>query len=136
VLTGVLAAGADFSKAELVGAGLANGRFYGAAFHDADLTAARLEGAQFAGADFRGADLRQANLRGADLASAHGLTQDQIDEACLDSTTRLPPNLRPHPGCGPPLAQAIDHEVRAAMAKARAEIARAQAEATATATGH
>ena len=52
-----------------------------------------LTGARFDGADLREADLTQAVLAGADLSRARGLTQDQLDDACADGRTRVPPGL-------------------------------------------
>jgi uncharacterized protein YjbI with pentapeptide repeats len=37
-----------------------------------------------------GAILKDANLRGADLRDAKSLTQDQIDSAHIDDTTKCP----------------------------------------------
>ena len=47
----------------------------------------------FDGADFRDTDLTRTSLHGADLANVRGLTQDQLDEACGDSRTKLPRGL-------------------------------------------
>jgi len=38
-------------------------------------------------------------LAGADLTHARGLTQEQVDEACSDKSTRLPSGLTPRT-CG------------------------------------
>ena len=67
--------------------------FSHASFRSADLTNAQLAGGTFDAADFRDADLERTALHGADLANARGLTQDQLDEACGDSRTRLPRGL-------------------------------------------
>ncbi|MFX9035064.1 pentapeptide repeat-containing protein, partial [Acinetobacter baumannii] len=48
----------------------------------------------FAGASFHKAELTGADLKGADLSGARGLTQDQIEDACTDGSTRLPGGLR------------------------------------------
>ena len=57
-----------------------------------------LSGADLTGTRLDTADLRQANLRGANLTGAVGLTQAQIDNACLDEQTKLPAELsRPAP---------------------------------------
>ena len=70
----------------------------GAEFKDLDLS-----GGDFEGATLWGADLDHADLRGADLSGALGLGADQLSEACLDVTTRLPPGFDavtgPTPGC-------------------------------------
>ena len=87
------ARGVNFRDATLTGSNLGSGVFDNASFRDADLTAANLAGGTFAGADFRGASLSAANIGGVDLSRAKGLDQEQIDEACTDSATRLPAGL-------------------------------------------
>jgi len=52
-----------------------------------------LSGGSFDGADFRDADMRRTMIGGVDLSEARGLTQEQIDDACADSRTRLPAGL-------------------------------------------
>jgi len=77
-------------------------------FHAADLTRAQLQGAQLYGTELQGAKLSGAELRDAemykaqlmetDLSGVVGLTQTQINQACIDSTTKLPPGIvRPKP---------------------------------------
>jgi hypothetical protein len=94
---------ANLNNASLDGANLGN-----AQVHDADLSDATLRGADFFGAvlkntDLRGADLtgatlRRTNLSGADLRTTKGLTQEQLNVACVDDSTRLPDGLtRPAP---------------------------------------
>ena len=103
---------------ELSGANLRFARGYGAIFVKANLRAADLRGANLAGADLRktflskadlqdaslfaanlqGAylfqtDLRKANLRMAKLETAIGLTQQQLDEACGNTGTKLPSRM-------------------------------------------
>jgi uncharacterized protein YjbI with pentapeptide repeats len=79
-----------------------------ATFKDANLTHANLQEANLQEASFSGADLTAARLDGADihhtvfqgtkLSGAVGLTQAQLDTACVDQLTTLPPNLsRPAP---------------------------------------
>jgi uncharacterized protein YjbI with pentapeptide repeats len=48
------------------------------------------------------ADLQQANLRGANLSGALGLTQAQLDQACVDDATRIPTDLQRPKACPPP----------------------------------
>ena len=48
------------------------------------------------GARLDSADLRRANFTGANLSSAIGLTQTQLNAACIDDKTKLPPGLS-HP---------------------------------------
>ena len=57
-------------------------------FAGGDLTGADLEGTDFTGAELDGTD-----LRGADMAEALGLIRAQIEEACWDASTTLPPAL-------------------------------------------
>jgi hypothetical protein len=71
-------AGADFSQADLGGA---------------YLIAVDLQGANFRGANLERTRLDRSDLRGADLQHARNLTQAQLDTACGDSRTKLPPGL-------------------------------------------
>ena len=78
----------SFSRARLAHANLQEANLQDASFPGADLTGTRLDAA----------DLRHANLRGVNLAGALGLTQAQVDSACLDEQTALPAGLnRPAP---------------------------------------
>jgi len=86
--------GANLSLANLFGV-----RATSANFTDANLQGATLVGGYFSGARFDGALLAGANLSGAELAGARGLTQAQLNEACGDATTQLPPGLTV-PLCG------------------------------------
>ena len=61
-------------------------------------TKARLRGANLQEADLREANLQEARLRGANLQGAElrgliGLTQEQLDLACGDAETKLPPGM-------------------------------------------
>jgi uncharacterized protein YjbI with pentapeptide repeats len=76
---------------------------HGAFVRRVDLSNADLERANLAGTDatnaiFRGANLKGANLkgtilRGADLRDARDLTWEQLSEAIIDETTKLPDYL-------------------------------------------
>lgn len=76
---------------------------HGAFVRRVDLSNADLEGANLAGADatnasFRGANLKDAKLkgailRGADLRDVANLTWEQLSEAIIDQTTKLPDYL-------------------------------------------
>jgi uncharacterized protein YjbI with pentapeptide repeats len=81
--------GANLSVANLFGA-----RFVGASFRNVDFTDAVLVGTYFNASNMAGANLTGANLSGAYLRDAHGLTQRQLDRACGDAETLLPPGLR------------------------------------------
>ena len=103
---------ADFSQANLYQADFSNTNFYQARFFasylrdanfqdaelggadllKADLNGANLVGAGLIGADMSFADMVGANLTGADLSEAI-LTQEQIDGANGDGTTKLPEGL-------------------------------------------
>ena len=79
-------------------ADIRNSKLQGANLQDADLQGAKLmlanlQGANLRHANLQGADLRGANLKEADLRNARGLTQKQLDQACGDAKTKLPPNL-------------------------------------------
>ncbi len=60
---------------------------------EADLSRANLQGAGLGGANLQGADLRGANLQETDLLPTEGLTQEQLDLACGDAETKLPPGM-------------------------------------------
>ena len=77
-----------FNHANLTHANLQEANLQEASFSGADLTAARLDAA----------DVRHTVFHGTNLSGALGLTQAQLDSACLDEFTTLPPNLtRPAP---------------------------------------
>jgi len=57
---------------------------------EADLSRADLTGATARGADFRGAVLKKTILKGVDMTDAKNLTLDQLAEAVIDESTRLP----------------------------------------------
>jgi uncharacterized protein YjbI with pentapeptide repeats len=57
----------------------------------ADLKAAGLEGAVVS---LKGANLKGARLEGAHLQTVVDLTQEQVNQACIDKYTKLPANLK------------------------------------------
>jgi uncharacterized protein YjbI with pentapeptide repeats len=77
---------------------------HGAFLRRVDLSDTNLQGANFAGTDFtdadlRGSDLMDANmkgaiLRGADLREVANLAWEQLSEAVIDDSTRLPDYLK------------------------------------------
>ncbi len=99
-------AGANFKKAKLQRAKLTRANLTRADFTEARLDGATMDHAMlhqavFQDAEFEAASLREtmlyeANLHGADLSKVKGLTQYQINMACLDKRTKLPPGLS-HP---------------------------------------
>jgi uncharacterized protein YjbI with pentapeptide repeats len=80
---------ADMTRVQLYGAGLIETNLFIANLTDADLRKANLTGA----------DLTNANLTGADLSDSLGVTQEQLDSALGDATTKLPASIvMPSPG--------------------------------------
>lgn len=93
---------ATADRANFRGANMSLTNFFGARLSGADLRDANLEGATLVGvylggARLGGALLTGANLSGAELAGALGLSQSQLNTACGDATTALPPGMTiPH----------------------------------------
>lgn len=101
------ASGVDLARADFSFALLTNARFTGAILREAVFREARLPKADFTRAELAGADFTGAQLQGADLATALHLTQGQLEGACGDGDTRLPPGLR-LPLCVDALPEADD----------------------------
>ncbi len=85
----------DLSRADLGVAILSNADLTGANLFQADLTRANLTGANLTGANLPGANLEgahleKANLRFANLTGVTDLTQPQLNQACVDETTKAP----------------------------------------------
>jgi len=111
--------GSKLKGATLVGAALQDAMLFGANLQGADMGAAELQGADLAGANLQGTNLVDATLEGArlsralpevhgfirvqlegaDLRFVKGLTQDQINQACVDKKTRLPNHLKKPKPC-------------------------------------
>lgn len=96
---GAFLPGAFLSDAKLSGTDLTLTILYradlsGADLSRANLTKADLTRADLADADLSHAELFDAELRGANLTTVRNLTQDQIDDARGDATTKLPKSLR------------------------------------------
>lgn len=90
--------GADFQKAELGRARFGAARLTGSRFALANLSRANIHAITFEGPiDFSGAFMFLTRIEGMDLSAATGLTQAQIELACGDGATRLPPDLKPGP---------------------------------------
>ncbi|NQY14404.1 MAG: pentapeptide repeat-containing protein [Henriciella sp.] len=92
-----------FDDVNFSGANLSVSNLYGARFNRSDFRQANLQnvvavGAYFGASNLNGADLSGANLSGADLSLAIELTQTQLNQACGDSSTRLP-NGKTIPSC-------------------------------------
>lgn len=86
--------GANLSQADLTEAILDRALIEGA-----DLREANLHNATLVGAYLGDAKLKDANLSGARLFSATGLTQEQVDLACVDERTTLPEGFRKPKPC-------------------------------------
>lgn len=95
--------GSDLRRAEFEEADLKGADFEETDLRYADMKDADLRGADFEFAHMNGADLDHADLRGADLSLALGLDDEQLNVACIDETTQLPPDIEmPQfngPGC-------------------------------------
>jgi uncharacterized protein YjbI with pentapeptide repeats len=79
----------------LLQAHLQGANLWKAHLEGADLGGAHLEGACLEEAHLEGADLREAHLEGADLREVVGLTQEQLEQASGDATTKVADELRP-----------------------------------------
>jgi uncharacterized protein YjbI with pentapeptide repeats len=88
--------GADFTGANATLMCMSFANFTGVSFRGAELSGANLAGAKLDGADLTGAKTSITSFLGTDLTHVKGLTQKQLDVACGDATTRLPPGLRIH----------------------------------------
>jgi uncharacterized protein YjbI with pentapeptide repeats len=88
--------GANFDGANATLMCMSFANFSGASFRGTTLDAANLAGAKMDGADLTGAKMAITSLLGTDLRKTKGLTQGQLDAACSDRETRLPPGLTPH----------------------------------------
>ena len=88
VMNHTVFAGGDLRDVNAYGAVLSS-----AVFSGADLTHASFVGAYLQGANFSGAKLIGTNFSGAEMSRARGLSQHQLDEACGDEATTLPPGL-------------------------------------------
>lgn len=84
----------SFAGGDLRDVNAYGGVFSGANFAGANLTNASFVGAYLQHANFRGATLSGTNFSGAEMNGAIGLTQRQLNAACGDSSTQLPPGLR------------------------------------------
>lgn len=94
LLNNAKAVNASFVYTNFSGARLDNADFSGANFSNAWLNWTWFAGAKLDGANFAGAKMPGAQLYNTDMSKAVGLTQDQIDKACGDASTKMPPGLR------------------------------------------
>lgn len=87
-----------FDRAKFTGADMSIVNAFGIRAEDADFSNASLQdavlvGGWFGGSRFAGAKLSNANLSGSDFSTARDLTQNQLNTACGDAATKLPPGL-------------------------------------------
>lgn len=78
---------------DLHGAVIRGARMNEFLLEEANLAGTDAANASFRGADFKNADLRGTILKGADLTDAKNLTVEQLEQAVIDETTKLPPDL-------------------------------------------
>ena len=88
--------GADFTGANATLMCMSFANFTNASFRGTELSGANLAGAKMDGADLTGAKTSITSFLGTDLTKVKGLTQAQLNIACGDAKTKLPPGLRVH----------------------------------------
>ena len=88
--------GANFDGANATLMCMSFADFRGASFRSTELSGANMAGARMDGADLTGAVTSITSFLGTDLRQVKGLTQKQLDLACSDKATKLPPGLKPH----------------------------------------
>ena len=88
--------GADFTGADASLMCMSFADFTNVSFRGTDLSGANMAGAKMNGADLTGAKTSITSFLGTDLRKVKGLTQKQLDVACGDTTTKLPPGLKVH----------------------------------------
>jgi uncharacterized protein YjbI with pentapeptide repeats len=85
--------GADFDRADATLMCMSYANFSGATFRGTDLSGANLAHARLDGADLTDARMTITSIKGTDLTKVKGLTQVQLDAACGDADTKVPPGL-------------------------------------------
>jgi len=88
--------GADFTGADASLMCMSFADFTGVSFRGTELSGANMAGAKMDGADLTGAKTSITSFLGTDLRKVKGLTQKQMDVACGDTKTKLPPGLKIH----------------------------------------
>lgn len=86
--------GANFDGANATLMCMSNSNFTNTSFRGTDLSGANMAGAKMDGADLTGAKTSITSFLGTDLRKVKGLTQAQLDAACSDAATKLPPGLK------------------------------------------
>lgn len=84
----------NFAHTDLRDVNAYGGVFSSSNFSGADLTHASFVGTYLQGANLAGARLDGTNFSGAEMDRAQGLTQSQLNRACGDAATQMPPGLR------------------------------------------
>ena len=87
---------ADFDGANATLMCMSFANFTNASFRGTELSGANLAGAKMDGADLTGAKTSITSFLGTDLTKVKGLTQAQLNVACGDTSTKLPPGLKIH----------------------------------------
>ncbi len=88
--------GANFDGANATLMCMSFANFRGASFRGTNLSAANLASAKLEGADLTGAETNITSFLGTDLTHVKGLTQAQLDKACGDAKTKVPPGFKVH----------------------------------------
>jgi uncharacterized protein YjbI with pentapeptide repeats len=88
--------GANFDGANATLMCMSFANFTDVSFRGTELSGANLAGARMDGADLTGAKTSITSFLGTDLTKVKGLTQAQLDVACSDTATKLPPGLHIH----------------------------------------
>jgi uncharacterized protein YjbI with pentapeptide repeats len=86
--------GANFDGANATLMCMSHSNFTNTSFRGTDLSGANMAGAKMDGADLTGAKTSITSFLGTDLRKVKGLTQKQLDVACSDKHTKLPPGLK------------------------------------------
>lgn len=94
VLQDATLSNAVLAEARLGNADLSRANLYSVNFSGADLSDAILVGAGLSKARLSATELECAKLFGADLSEVQGLIQDQLDQTCGDSNTKIPGNMQ------------------------------------------
>jgi uncharacterized protein YjbI with pentapeptide repeats len=85
--------GADFDHANAKLMCMSFADFKHASFVDTDLSGANLTHSDLTGANVAGATFNIATIKGTNLAHTKGLTQAQLNSACGDKDTKVPPGF-------------------------------------------
>lgn len=83
----------DRLRFDLHGAVIRGANMGGFLLEEANLQGTDAANVSFRGADFKNANLQGTILKGADLTDARNLTAAQLEEAVIDETTKLSPEL-------------------------------------------